>query len=143
MTKKYAEKGSAAIAALLLLAAAAALAAATLSAVKNDADDTRHYIVETRLRFAAESNLTDFVHKTENGALPNGRIIGNKEEILISDRREKDIRRRIYLKGTTDGITVYSLADCQDTRTGLNMFKQAKAFMEKKDGGYVFKYRLP
>ena len=138
-----AQRGAASVAALLLLATAASLVAAVLYAVKGEVNDVRHYAVETRLRLVAEGNADAFVKRTAAGELPQGRLLANGEEFLAEDRRDGDIRRRIYLKGDATGMTVFSFADVRDTDSGLRIFKQTKIYMEQKDGGYIFKYRLP
>ena len=143
MSVFFNERGIASVAALLLLAAASSLALAALAAAKNEADDVRRYAMETRLRFVAEDNAAAFVKHTAAGNLPNNRFVENNVEMLLSDKREGNVRRRIYIKGSTNGITVYSFANAKDKVSGLNMFKQVRFFMERTDDGYGFKHILP
>ena len=137
------ERGIASVAALLLLATAISLTLTIIAIAKNEQKDTYRYIVETRLQFAAEDNAAMFIKRMETGELPKGRFVNPNEEILFSDSRENDIRRRIYIKGASSGITVYSFADAKNKMTGLNMYKQIRFFMEQTDNGYVFKHILP
>ncbi len=137
------ERGAAAVAAVVLTAAVSALSLSLIITIKQEQNSTRHYAEETRVTLAAEEGMSEFVGWVERGNLPKGRFLNNGEEMSYSDKKEDGIRKRIYLKADSSGITVYSFAEGKDKTNKLNIYRQTRVYMNKTDTGYAFKHRLP
>lgn len=137
------ERGAASIVALFMLVIMTVMGTGLLYVAKKNADDTRHYSLETRLLFCAESGLLRATRDIERGNLAAGQTFVVGEEELLRDETTDGMRNRIYIKGQSGGIIVFSFAETTDSPTNMKLFKQARCLMEKKDEGYVFSARLP